>query len=98
MKCASASWPKPLSSDKQVFKPALASKCPACAIAPGYFEIELTAPLKSLPLYQEVIMRTAAGRWGNPDKCAGTAVFLAVPVSDFVTGQVIVVDGGRTLV
>jgi NAD(P)-dependent dehydrogenase (short-subunit alcohol dehydrogenase family) len=65
---------------------------------PGYFEIELTTPLKSLPLYEEVIMRTAADRWGNPDECTGTAVFLAAPASDFGAGQVFVVDCGRTLV
>jgi 2-dehydro-3-deoxy-D-gluconate 5-dehydrogenase len=45
-------------------------------------------------LYQEVIARTPAGRWGNPDELAGTAVFLASRASDFVTGATIVVDGG----
>jgi 2-dehydro-3-deoxy-D-gluconate 5-dehydrogenase len=64
------------------------------AIVPGYFETELTEPVKTMPLYQEVIARTPAGRWGNPDELAGTAVFLASRASDFVTGATIVVDGG----
>src|SRR4029077_7751148 len=38
------------------------------AIVPGYFETELTEPVKTMPLYQEVIARTPAGRWGNPDE------------------------------
>jgi 2-deoxy-D-gluconate 3-dehydrogenase len=67
------------------------------AIAPGYFETELTAPLKSLPLYNEVVQRTPAGRWGYPDECAGAAVFLAAPASDYITGTTIVVDGGYSI-
>jgi 2-deoxy-D-gluconate 3-dehydrogenase len=64
------------------------------AIAPGWLETDLTAPVKEMPLYQEIITRTPAGRWGNPDECAGTAVFLASQASDFVTGTTICVDGG----
>jgi 2-dehydro-3-deoxy-D-gluconate 5-dehydrogenase len=64
------------------------------AIVPGYFETEMTEPVKTMPLYQEVIARTPAGRWGNPDELAGTAIFLASQASDFVTGTTIVVDGG----
>jgi 2-dehydro-3-deoxy-D-gluconate 5-dehydrogenase len=72
----------------------LAFNIQANAIVPGYFETELTEPVKTMPLYQEVIARTPAGRWGNPDELAGTAVFLASRASDFVTGATIVVDGG----
>ena len=67
------------------------------AIVPGFFETEMTAPIKSMPLYQEVIHRTPAGRWGNPDECAGGAVFLAAAASDFVTGASLVVDGGYSI-
>jgi 2-dehydro-3-deoxy-D-gluconate 5-dehydrogenase len=67
------------------------------AIAPGYFETELTAPLKSLPLYDQVVQRTPAGRWGYPDECAGAAVFLAAPASDYITGTTMVVDGGYSI-
>ena len=41
-----------------------------------------------------ILNRVPAGRWGEPDDIAGTAVFLASPASDFLTGQLIVVDGG----
>jgi 2-deoxy-D-gluconate 3-dehydrogenase len=68
------------------------------AIAPGWIETDMTAPLKTMPpLYQEIITRTPAGRFGNPDECAGTAVFLASRASDFVTGATICVDGGYSI-
>ena len=65
------------------------------AIAPGWIETDMTAPVKTdVPaLYQEIITRRPAGRFG-PDECAGTAVFLASRASDFVTGATICVDGG----
>src|SRR5271166_3056019 len=49
------------------------------AIAPGWIETDMTAPMKTdaPAFYQEIITRTPAGRFGNPEECAGTAVFLA---------------------
>ena len=41
-----------------------------------------------------VVERTPLGRWGEPRDLAGAAVFLASEASDFVTGQIIYVDGG----
>jgi 2-dehydro-3-deoxy-D-gluconate 5-dehydrogenase len=67
------------------------------AIAPGFIETDLTEFVKTTPAYQEVIARTPAGRWSNPDELAGTAVFLASKASDFVTGTTIVVDGGYAI-
>jgi 2-dehydro-3-deoxy-D-gluconate 5-dehydrogenase len=67
------------------------------AIAPGWLETDMTAPVKTKSLYQEIITRTPAGRFGNPDECAGTAVFLASRASDFVTGATICVDGGYSI-
>src|SRR5580692_11129326 len=46
------------------------------AIAPGWIETDMTAPVKTTPQNREIITRTPAGRWGNPDECARTAVFL----------------------
>jgi 2-deoxy-D-gluconate 3-dehydrogenase len=45
----------------------------------------------------EIIARTPAGRWGQPDELAGTAVYLASQASDFVTGTIIRVDGGYAI-
>src|SRR5204863_7537483 len=67
------------------------------AIAPGWIETDMTAPVKSMPLNAEILSRTPAGRWGQPEEVAGTAVFLASRASDFVTGTIIPVDGGYAI-
>jgi 2-deoxy-D-gluconate 3-dehydrogenase len=67
------------------------------AIAPGWFETEMTAPVKTMPLNDEILLRTPAGRWGHADELAGAAVFLASRASDFVTGSTVVVDGGYSI-
>jgi 2-deoxy-D-gluconate 3-dehydrogenase len=66
------------------------------AILPGWFETEMTdGARKYVPgLYEHVISRAPAGRWAQPDDMAGTAIWLASPASDFVTGIVVPVDGG----
>ena len=48
-------------------------------------------------LMQGFIAQIPIGRMGAPDDIAKVAVFLASPASDYVTGEVIVVDGGRLL-
>lgn len=68
------------------------------AIAPGWFETNMTEGAKTnQALCDEIIMRTPAGRWGQPEEIAGTAVFLASKASDFVTGETIRVDGGYAI-
>ncbi len=65
------------------------------AIGPGYFETELTQPLVQDEKFNRwVLEKTPLQRWGQPDDLVGTAIFLAAPASDFLTGQVIYVDGG----
>lgn len=66
------------------------------AIGPGYFATSQTAPIRvdGHPFNEFIINRTPAGKWGNPDDLAGTAIFLASEASDFVNGQTIYVDGG----
>ena len=64
-------------------------------IGPGYMVTELNRPLVENPEFDSWIRkRTPLGRWGQPDELAGTAVFLASPASDFMTGQILYVDGG----
>ena len=67
------------------------------AIAPGWIETDLTAPVRTMPLNDEILVRTPAGRWGQPEDLAGTAIYLASRASDFVTGTTICVDGGYAI-
>jgi 2-deoxy-D-gluconate 3-dehydrogenase len=65
------------------------------AIAPGYFVTDNTAPLRADEArYRQIVERIPAGRWGEPPDLVGAAVFLAGPGSGYVSGQVLVVDGG----
>ena len=65
-------------------------------ILPGYIDTELTRQARiDIPgLNETVIARTPTRRWGKPNDLAGTAIFLASPASDFVTGVALPVDGG----
>ena len=67
------------------------------AILPGWIETDMTAVVQRGPMFQEIIMRTPAGRFGKPEEMAGAAVFLASRASDFVTGSIVCVDGGYAI-
>jgi NAD(P)-dependent dehydrogenase (short-subunit alcohol dehydrogenase family) len=65
------------------------------AIAPGVFRTALnTKLLDETPRGQEFLARTPMGRFGNVEELAGAAVFLASDAASYVTGEVLVVDGG----
>jgi len=65
------------------------------AIGPGYIRTDLNQPLQDDPEFSAwVEQRTPQGKWGMPGDIGSAAVFLASGASDFVTGQVIYVDGG----
>ena len=65
------------------------------AIAPGYMSTPNTKDLRAdLDRSQQILDRIPAGRWGEPSDVAGAAVFLASAASNYVTGHVLVVDGG----
>ncbi|MEO5699198.1 MAG: SDR family oxidoreductase [Casimicrobiaceae bacterium] len=65
------------------------------AIAPGFFPTELTAPVFRDPARaQAMAARTMIGRNGELHDLRGATVFLASAASDYVTGQVLFVDGG----
>jgi gluconate 5-dehydrogenase len=68
------------------------------AIAPGYFATEMNrALIDNAEFNAWVCKRTPAGRWGQPEEIAGLAVFLASRASDYITGQILVIDGGMSV-
>jgi gluconate 5-dehydrogenase len=68
------------------------------AIAPGYFATEMNrALIDNAEFNAWVCKRTPAGRWGQPDEIAGLAVFLASPAANYMTGQILVMDGGMSV-
>ena len=65
-------------------------------ILPGWIDTALTQQARQQVsgLYDKVLNKTPAKRWGTLDDFQGIAVFLASPASDFITGTAIPVDGG----
>ena len=67
------------------------------ALAPGFFPTELTAPVfENEAAVARNAAQTCIGRNGRDEDLVGPAIFLASPASDYVTGQVLFVDGGFT--
>jgi NAD(P)-dependent dehydrogenase (short-subunit alcohol dehydrogenase family) len=68
------------------------------AIAPGWIETELNERARQDPNFYETIRSSIPlGRWGRAEEVAAVARFLASDAASFITGSVIVVDGGQTL-
>lgn len=67
----------------------------ANALAPGVVETPLTQQIKNVPeWYEAYASKGALGRWAQPIEMAGPIVFLASDASSFVTGSLLVADGG----
>ena len=66
------------------------------AIAPGFFETEMTGGAFEEFMAQQG-PRIPAGRPGDPDEIASAVVFLASDAASYITGETLVVDGGRTV-
>lgn len=66
-------------------------------IAPGLIRTPLTAALINSPRQSHYEKKILLGRLGEPEDCAGAAVFLLSAAARYITGQIIVIDGGLTL-
>lgn len=66
-------------------------------ILPGWHWTPMTRFLKGTPKAEQIRRKTPARRWGDAEDVVGTAIFLAAPASDFVTGVAIPVDGGYSI-
>lgn len=66
------------------------------SIGPGYILSEMNRHVLGTPFEQVVIDRTPMSRWAKPEELTGTAIFLASDAASFVTGQLLMVDGGMT--
>jgi NAD(P)-dependent dehydrogenase (short-subunit alcohol dehydrogenase family) len=64
------------------------------AIAPGVFETDLNRAILKGPRGQELLARTPMRRFGKVEELVGAAVYLSSDAASFVTGQLLVVDGG----
>jgi NAD(P)-dependent dehydrogenase (short-subunit alcohol dehydrogenase family) len=64
------------------------------AIAPGVFPTDLNRALLDSPRGQEFLARIPMHRFGRLEELVGAAIFLASDAASFVTGQLLVVDGG----
>jgi len=68
------------------------------AIAPGFVETDMNVVAREDPSYHETIRSMIPlGRWGTPEDVAGVARFLASDAASFMTGSVVVIDGGQSL-
>jgi gluconate 5-dehydrogenase len=68
------------------------------AISPGYFATEMNrALIDNVEFNAWVCKRTPAGRWGEPSEIAGLAVFLSSAAANYITGQLITIDGGMSV-
>ncbi len=66
-------------------------------LAPGLIKTPLTAGLLNTAKQNLYEKKIVLGRLGEPEDCAGAVVFLLSPAARYITGQIIVVDGGLTL-
>lgn len=66
-------------------------------LAPGYFETDMTSDLRSSDSWRERLLQgIPMGRFGLPDEVVPTVLFLSSPLSSYMTGSLLTLDGGWT--
>lgn len=68
----------------------------ANALAPGFIETDMTAAINE-PMKEALLKSIPLGTFGQAEDIAGAALFLASPAARYITGQVLVVDGGMAM-
>jgi 3-oxoacyl-[acyl-carrier protein] reductase len=77
---------------------AMAPEVRVNAVAPGWVETDMTREEHSDPAaYRRIRDATPLRRWGRPEDVAAAILFLASDMARFVTGEVLIVDGGQNL-
>jgi len=67
------------------------------AVAPGWVETDMNEQARQYPeFFQGALASIPLGRWAKPEDIVGPVVFLCSPAAAFITGSVLVVDGGQT--
>jgi len=66
------------------------------AIAPGFIDTDMTKDLKD-DIKQDLLSHISLGRVGTPDDVARVVLFLSSPLSDYVNGEMVGVDGGQVM-
>jgi 3-oxoacyl-[acyl-carrier protein] reductase len=66
------------------------------AVAPGFIETAMTAKLQP-DVRDKMLSVIPAGRFGRPEDVASVVLFLSSPASDYITGEVIRIDGGMAM-
>jgi NAD(P)-dependent dehydrogenase (short-subunit alcohol dehydrogenase family) len=68
------------------------------AVAPGWIETDMNEKARQMPEFlNSTLAQIPLGRWGRPEDVAEAAVFLCSSAASFITGSVLVIDGGQTL-
>lgn len=68
------------------------------AICPGFTKTDLTMSVLASQDIKQLVAQIPAGRMATEDEIARTAVFLCSPLNTYMTGQVVVIDGGFTII
>ncbi len=67
-------------------------------LAPGFVATKMTALSRDNPeIYEESLRRIPLRRWGTPEEMGDVATFLVSPMASYITGQMLLADGGLTL-